>query len=35
MLHVGLTGEIHGGFWRGNLREIVLLEGLGFDGRIA
>jgi len=28
------TGEIHTGFWRGILREIVPLEILGFDESI-
>jgi hypothetical protein len=28
------SSEIHNRFWRGNLNEIVLLEGLGIDGKI-
>jgi hypothetical protein len=34
MWHYGGTGEVHTGFWWGDLREGDLLEDLGVDGRI-
>jgi len=34
MWHVWETGEMHTGFWWGNLRERDNLEDLGVDGRI-
>jgi len=32
--HVWGRGEVHTGFWWGNLRERIYLEDLGVDGRI-
>jgi hypothetical protein len=34
MWHEGKTGEIHTGFWWGNLNVRTHLEDLGVDGRI-
>jgi hypothetical protein len=34
MCHVCGTGEVHAGFWWGELRERYHLEDLGVDGRI-
>jgi hypothetical protein len=34
MWHVCETGEVHRGFWWGDLRERDHLEDLGVDGRI-
>jgi hypothetical protein len=34
MLHVWERGEVHTGFWRGDLRERHNFEHLGVDGRI-
>jgi hypothetical protein len=34
MWHVWETGEVHTGFWWGDLRERDHLEVLGIDGRI-
>jgi hypothetical protein len=34
MLHVWKTGEVHAGFWWGDLRERGHLEEVGVDGRI-
>ena len=34
MWHVWETGEVHTGFWWGDLRERDRLEDLGIDGRI-
>jgi hypothetical protein len=34
MWHVWETGEVHIGFWEGDLRERDHLEGLGIDSRI-
>ena len=34
MWHVGRKGEVHTGFWWGNLRENDHLEDPGIDGRI-
>jgi hypothetical protein len=33
MWHVWVRGEVHTGFWWGNLREGNNLEDLGVDGR--
>jgi len=33
MWHVWGTGEVHTGFWLGDLRETDQLEDLGIDGR--
>jgi len=34
MRHIWETGEVHRGFWWGDLRERDHLEDLGADGRI-
>jgi hypothetical protein len=34
MWHVWETGEVHTGFWWGDLRERYHLEHVGVDGRI-
>jgi hypothetical protein len=34
MWHVWETGEVHTGFWWGNLKEREHTEDLGIDGRI-
>jgi hypothetical protein len=34
MWHVWVRGEVHTGFWFGDLREGVHLEDLGVDGSI-
>jgi hypothetical protein len=34
MWHIWETGEVHTGFWWGDLRQIYHLEDLGIDGRI-
>jgi hypothetical protein len=31
---LGITGEVHAGFWQGNLRERDDLEDVDVDGRI-
>jgi len=34
MWHVWETGEVHTGFWWGDLKERDHLEGLGVNGRV-
>jgi hypothetical protein len=34
MYHVWKTGEVHRGFWWGNMREVNHLEDRGVNGRI-
>ena len=34
MLHVRETGEVHTGFWWGNLRECDMLEDVGVNGTV-